>query len=494
MHNGHPPEEGRRPLRGDIGRAGLAEPIFTMTIDGLPVAGSEKLPVINPSTGRVFVEVPDCTREELDRAVAAARAAWPAWKALSHDSRKDALLAIADVLERYGDEIAGLIVQEQGKPFAAAQGEIRSGLRWSRGTAALDLPVRVAEDTPERRVEVHRVPIGVVGAITPWNFPIVQACWKLLPALLTGNTVVLKPSPFTPVATLRLGELLRGVLPPGVLNIISGGDRLGPWMTEHPGIDKISFTGSTATGRLVMRSAAATLKRLTLELGGNDAAIVLADADIGKAVEGLAWGAMRNAGQICSATKRIYVHDSIYDRFAEAFAARVASIHFDRPDSGDAEVGPVQNAAQFARVNGIVADSRAAGHAFLLDTPDTAGAGGYLIRPAIIDNPPEDARVVVEEQFGPVIPLMRFSDSDEAVRRANATPYGLGVSIWSRDLDRARALGRAIECGTVWINETQYVSPDFPFGGHKQSGLGVENGIEGLLAYTQTQTLVLRRA
>lgn len=471
----------------------MSAPIFTMTIDGQSVPGAEKMAVVNPSTGDTFVEVPDCTHEELDQAVAAARKAYPAWRALSHQQRQDALRAIATVLETHGDEIAALIVREQGKPFPAAQGEIRSGLRWSRGTAAMELPIRVAEDTPERRVEVHRVPIGVVGAITPWNFPIVQACWKILPALLAGNTVVLKPSPFTPVATLRLGELLQRVLPPGVLNVVSGSDRLGPWMTEHPQIDKISFTGSTATGRLVMRSASATLKRLTLELGGNDAAIVLADADLDKAVEGLAWGAMRNAGQICSATKRIYVHDSIYEQFAKMFSDRVAAVRFDLPEVGDAEVGPVQNAAQFARVRGILADSRNAGHSFLLDHAEEPQSPGFLIRPAIVDNPPDDSRIVVEEQFGPVVPLLRFSDVDEVIARANASQYGLGVSIWSADLDRARELGMAIECGTVWVNETQYVSPDFPFGGHKQSGLGAENGLEGLLAYTETQTLVLKR-
>jgi aldehyde dehydrogenase (NAD+) len=464
-----------------------------MTIDGKGVEGSEKLSVINPATGKSFIEVPDCTREELDRAVAAARSAFPAWKALSYSARRDALLAIAAVLEEHGDEIAELIVQEQGKPFSAAQGEIRSGLRWSRGTAALELPVRIAEDSAERRVEVHRVPIGVVGAIAPWNFPIVQACWKILPALLAGNTVVLKPSPFTPVATLRLGELLQGVLPAGVLNVVSGGDRLGPWMTEHPDIDKISFTGSTATGKLVMRSAAGTLKRLTLELGGNDAAIVMEDADITKAVEGLAWGAMRNAGQICSATKRIYVHDSVYDHFARAFAVRVAGVRFDRADVAGAEVGPVQNRTQFERVSAIIEDSRAEGHGFLLGEAEASSDAGYLIKPAIIDCPPDDSRIVVEEQFGPVVPLLRFTDLDDVLKRVNATQYGLGVSIWSADLAKARELSLAIDCGTAWINETQYVSPDFPFGGHKQSGLGVENGIEGLLAYTQTQTLVLRR-
>lgn len=464
-----------------------------MTIDGKGVEGSEKLSVINPATGKSFIEVPDCTREELDRAVAAARRAFPEWKALSYDARREALLAIAAVLEEHGDEIAELIVQEQGKPFSAAQGEIRSGLRWSRGTAALELPVRIAEDSAERRVEVHRVPIGVVGAIAPWNFPIVQACWKILPALLAGNTVVLKPSPFTPVATLRLGELLQGVLPAGVLNVVSGGDRLGPWMTEHPDIDKISFTGSTATGKLVMRSAAGTLKRLTLELGGNDAAIVMEDADITKAVEGLAWGAMRNAGQICSATKRIYVHDSVYDHFARAFADRVAGVRFDRADVAGAEVGPVQNRTQFERVSAIIEDSRAEGHGFLLGEAEAGSDAGYLIKPAIIDCPPDDSRIVVEEQFGPVVPLLRFTELDDVLKRVNATQYGLGVSIWSADLAKARELSLAIDCGTAWINETQYVSPDFPFGGHKQSGLGVENGIEGLLAYTQTQTLVLRR-
>ena len=468
------------------------ETSFSMTIGGRRVPGAERFGIINPATAAVFAQAPDCTRDELDEAVAAARGAFPAWAATPIAERQALILRIRDVMVENREEIARLIVAEQGKSHAGGLGETASLVRWSEAAARMSLDPIVVEDTAEVRIVAHRAPLGVVGAITPWNYPIVQAFWKILPGLLAGNTIVLKPSPLTPLSTLRAGELLNAILPPGVLNVISGTDRLGPWLSEHPGIDKISFTGSTATGRRVMASASATLKRLTLELGGNDPAIVLPDADVNTIVEPLFMGAFRNAGQICAATKRIYVHDSLYEAFRDAFAARVARAVVGSGDQPGVEIGPVQNRAQYERVLDLIADCRANGHRIVTGGEALDGPG-YFISPAVVDNPPDTARIVVEEQFGPVVPLLRYSDVDDAVRRANDTDYGLGGSVWSVDPARAAEVGARLDCGTVWVNTTQQLSPDAPFGGHKQSGIGVENGLAGLHAYTQFQTHVIRK-
>jgi aldehyde dehydrogenase (NAD+) len=305
--------------------------------------------------------------------------------------------------------------------------------------------------------------------------------------------VVLKPSPFTPLATLKIGELSREILPPGVLNVISGGDDLGPWMTSHPGIDKISFTGSSRTGRKVMESAAGSLKRLTLELGGNDAAIVLPDVDVEKVAEQLFWAAFRNTGQICIATKRMYVHKDVYEPLRDALVAYAATVKVGDGAEQGTQLGPIQNKRQYERVLDLIRDSRDQGYKFLIGG-ETSTAPGYFVPVTIIDNPPEDSRIVQEEQFGPVLPLLKFDSLDEAVSRANASDYGLGGSVWSSDPDKALAVGAQLQTGTVWINETQYLTPLAAFGGHGQSGLGVEGGLEGLLEYTNPQTIVVRKA
>jgi acyl-CoA reductase-like NAD-dependent aldehyde dehydrogenase len=316
---------------------------------------------------------------------------------------------------------------------------------------------------------------------------------KFAPALMAGNTVVLKPSPFTPLTTLKIGELFRDIIPPGVLNVISGSDRLGPWLTEQPGIDKISFTGSTQTGRKVMQSASAELKRITLELGGNDAAIVLADVDVEKVAERLFWAAFRNAGQVCVATKRMYVHEDIYDALADALVAYARAIKVSDGTHSGAQIGPINNRAQYERVLDLIADSKKRGHKFLLGG-DVADGPGYFVPITLIDNPPDDSRVVQEEQFGPVLPLLKFRDIDDVVKRANASSYGLGASVWSGSYESALKVGERLEAGVVWINEAHVVHPLASFGGHKQSGIGSEGGVEGLLAYTLTKTFVVRKA
>lgn len=464
---------------------------FSMTIDGQPVAGDATFDVINPATETVIASAPDASREQLDAAVAAARRAFPGWAATSIDERRALIDRLGDALLANIDAFKRLLTAEQGKPHADAEGEVGGAGMWLKGASTLQLPVTINEDSPERHSETRHVPLGVVGAIAPWNFPMVLAMFKVGRALLAGNTMVLKPSPFTPLTTLKFGELAATILPPGVLNVVTGGDRLGPWFTEHPGIDKVSFTGSTATGRRVMQSASATLKRLTLELGGNDPAIVMADADVGQIAERLFWAAFTNNGQICIATKRMYVHEDVYEPLKEALVAYARTVTVGDGSAQGVRLGPVNNRQQYERVLDLIRDAKDRGYSFLLGG-ETADTPGFFVPVTILDNPPEDSRIVQEEQFGPVLPLLKFSDIDDVIERANASEYGLGASVWGRDEDSAFAVAERIASGTVWVNETQHLTPFAAFGGMKQSGLGVEGGAEGLLEYTSTQTIVRR--
>jgi len=465
---------------------------YTMTIGGQAVSGATSFEVLNPATGQVIGSAPDCTPAQLDAAVAAARKAFPAWSATPIEKRREALLGIAEVLGGNVEELKRLLTSEQGKPHEGAMGDVLGGAYWCQATSTLEIPEKVVEESAERHGITRHVPIGVVGAIAPWNFPIILAMFKVAPALLAGNTVVLKPSPFTPLTTLRMGELMRGVLPDGVLNIVTGGDSLGPWMTSHPGIDKISFTGSSATGRKVMASASETLKRVTLELGGNDAAIVLPDVDVAEVAEKLFWAAFGNSGQICIATKRMYVHKDIYEPLKTAIVDYAKTVKMGDGAEQGTQLGPINNKLQYERVLDLIADSKAKGYKFLMGG-DVSPAPGYFVPITIIDNPPENSRIVQEEQFGPVLPLLSFDTLEEAIDRANASPYGLGASIWTADEAKALDISSRIAAGTVWINETQHLSPLGAFGGHKQSGLGSEGALEGLLEYTNTQTVYVKK-
>ncbi len=323
---------------------------FTMTIDGVGVPGRAFLEVRNPATGAVFAQAPDADTEELEAAVDAAARAFPGWRDTPITTRKAALVRAAEAIEAHCEELTQLFVAEQGRPILGARMEILGAAMWLKATAMLDLPVDLTEDSATRRIEVHHVPLGVVCGIVPWNFPVLLAIWKIGPALLAGNTMVLKPSPFTPLCTLRIGELLRGVFPPGVLNVISGGDALGPLMTAHPGFAKISFTGSTATGRRVMESAAKDLKRITLELGGNDAAIVLPDVDVDAVAEQIFEGAFHNTAQVCVATKRLYIHADIYDAMRDRLHTLAQSLPVGDGSQQGNRYGPVQNEPQYRRV------------------------------------------------------------------------------------------------------------------------------------------------
>ncbi len=465
---------------------------YKMLIDGKLVAASDDIEVINPALGTSFATCPRATKDDLELAVSAATRAFRTWKNVPLDERRIALKKAAAAIMENADAFASLFTKEQGRPTALAKEEVMGAAYWLSSTADLELPVDVTEDTDQRRIEVHHVPLGVVCAIVPWNFPMLLASWKIAPALLTGNTIVLKPSPYTPLCTLKLGELLQEVFPPGVINIISGGDELGPWMTAHKGFSKISFTGSTATGKRVMESAAHDLKKVTLELGGNDAAIVLPDVDVDKVAEQLFAGAFSNTAQICVATKRLYVHEDIYDAVRDrmheiAKSARVG----DGSDQGNT-YGPVQNKAQYERVLDLLEDARKNGLQLLYgsDVPEQ----GYFIPLTIVDNPPEQSRVVQEEAFGPILPMMKFSDLDEVIDRANDTDYGLAGAVWSADLEKAKQVAASMETGTVWINQNLQSTPFTPITGHKQSGVGSENGVYGLREFTQAKAIYIPKS
>ncbi|WP_226015819.1 aldehyde dehydrogenase family protein [Novosphingobium sp. FKTRR1] len=465
---------------------------YRMLIGGELVAGSATFDVLNPATEEVIAQAPDATPADLDAAVAAARDAFPGWAATPIADRKAKLVALANAVWGNADAFARLLTSEQGKPHSEATGEVMGAGYWLQANTTLDLPETVNEDSDDRISITRHVPLGVVGAIAPWNFPMILAMFKVAPALLAGNTMVLKPSPFTPLTTLRFAELAKDILPAGVLNVVTGGDALGPWMTAHPGFDKISFTGSTQTGRRVMASAAPTLKRVTLELGGNDPAIVLPDVNVEKIAEQLFWAAFTNNGQICIATKRMYIHKDIYEPLRDAIVAYARTVKVGDGAEQGTQIGPINNKPQYERVLGLIEDAREKGYKFLLGG-EKADVPGYFVPITILDNPPEDSRIVQEEQFGPVLPLIKFDDLDDVITKANATDYGLGASIWSADEDRAYDLAQRIQSGTVWVNETQHLSPLAAFGGVKQSGVGVEGGLEGLLEYTNAQTLVRKK-
>lgn len=446
--------------------------------------------VLNPATAKAVGHAPNNTLADLDAAVARAQTAFQTWSQTSDADLQSYCTKVAEAIGTHAEELAQLVTKEQGKPLngLGSRWEIGGAQAWAGYTASLSLPMKTLQDTSEGRVELHRKPLGVVGSITPWNFPVMIAVWHILPALRTGNTVVIKPSPFTPLATIRLVEIMQSVLPANVVQVVTGDDKdinLGAAMSAHEGIRKIVFTGSCATGRRVMQTAADTLKRLTLELGGNDAGIVLPDADPAAIAEGLFWGAFINNGQTCAAMKRLYVHDAIYDAVCEHLVAFAKTIPVgDGQDEGSI-LGPIQNQMQFDKVSRLVEAAKAKGRVLL---GGQAGEGLFF-PPTIIADLDASDPLVSQEQFGPALPVIRYTDIDEAISAANASENGLGGSIWTSDIAKGRALANRLECGSVWINKHGAIQPNAPFGGVKQSGLGVEFSEEGLAEYTDIQVV-----
>lgn len=425
--------------------------------------------------------------QQLDAAVNAANDAFTAWSALSWDERSQYLLRGAVVIEQNIDSLAYWETREGGLPIEFAKAEIGAFSLACRYFAGLRLPEEIVEDSATRRVRVIRRPLGVVAAITPWNFPFDVLSLKLPAALIAGNTMVVKPAGTTPLATLQLGRLLATVLPPGVVNVISDANDLGEALTQHPGVRKISFTGSTATGQCVMKNAADSLKRVTLELGGNDPAIVLDDANAREIAPDLAFWAFFHAGQVCVGLKRLYVPAALYDELCDELAAIARAIKVGNGMEAGVQMGPLQNRKQYERAKLFLSDAECDGT--IIAGGNIIEGPGFFVQPTVVRDIEDGSPLVDEEQFAPILPVVKYRDLDELIRQINQSPYGLGASVWSRDLARATAVAERLNCGTVWINKHCDVAPHIPFAGAKSSGVGVEFGEAGLLEFTQLQVI-----
>ncbi|MDR7188471.1 acyl-CoA reductase-like NAD-dependent aldehyde dehydrogenase [Microbacterium sp. BE35] len=458
--------------------------VATSILDAITVSETEGRAIPDAATRETIGYAPVHTVADLDAAVAAARQAQPAWDALGHEERSRILNAIADDLEANAEELAQLLSREQGKPLDGpnARFEVGACVVWTRTAADTPLEPEVVFEAGESRAEVHYDALGVVGAIGPWNWPMMISVWQIAPSLRMGNTVVVKPSEFTPLSVLALAEVYNRHLPDGVLTVVSGDREVGAAIAGHPGIDKIMFTGSTATGRRIVESSAGNLARLTLELGGNDAGIVLAGTEPAAIAEDLFWGCFINTGQTCAALKRLYVHDSVYDEVVDTLAGMALASPMGRGlDEGNV-LGPLQNEKQFDIVRGLVDDARERGARVVVGGEAAPELGPLFYRATVVADIEDGARLVDEEQFGPAIPVIRYSDVDDAIRRANASTQGLGASVWSADVDAAVEVAKRLQAGTVWINQHGALNPMVPFGGTKASGYGQEFGVAGLKA------------
>jgi acyl-CoA reductase-like NAD-dependent aldehyde dehydrogenase len=461
---------------------------YGLIINGEKVSTAETFPVVNPATEEVLAQCPAASREQLNAAVAAARAAFESWSQTADEERAAVCGKIAEVINGNAEELAGILTREQGKPLGGSMFELGGSGAWAGYTGSLSLPDKVLQDDEKGKIVQTRKPVGVVGSITPWNFPVMIAIWHIVPAIRSGNTVVLKPSPYTPLSTLRMAELLQDVLPPGVLNCVTGEDQLGQWMTEHPDINKIMFTGSTATGKKVMSSSADGLKRITLELGGNDAGVVLDDVDPAAVAKGIIHGAFLNNGQTCAALKRLYVHESVHDELCDLLVEEAGKARMGNGLDDGVNQGPIQNKMQFDKVVGLLEDAKANGGRVLCGG-DVPQQPGYFVPQTLVADVSDGIALVDQEQFGPVLPIIKYSDLDDAIRRANASEQGLGGSVWSGDPERGSRVAAQLECGTAWVNQHGPIAPNVPFGGVKCSGIGVEFGEEGLQEYTTIQVV-----
>jgi acyl-CoA reductase-like NAD-dependent aldehyde dehydrogenase len=466
---------------------------YGLIINGKKIATSESFGVINPATEEIVGQCPVATKEQLDDAVNAATEAFKSWSKVSDEDRAAACGKIAEAIGSHAEELATLLTQEQGKPLGGAKFEIGGCGAWAGYTGGLSLPDKVIQDDDKARIVQTRKPVGVVGSITPWNFPLLIGIWHVVPAIRTGNTVVIKPSPSTPLSTLRMVEIINEVLPPGVLNCVAGTDELGQWMTSHPNIQKIIFTGSIPTGKKVMGSSADSLKRLTLELGGNDAGVVLDDADPAKIAPGIIGGAFMNNGQVCAALKRLYVPESLYDELCEQLVEAAKGVKMGNGMDEGVEQGPLANKMQYDKVLGLLEDAKANGGRVLCggEAPD---GPGYFLPYTLVADVTDGMRIVNEEQFGPLLPIIKYTDLDDAISKANGLEVGLGGSVWSSDAERASAVAAQLECGTAWVNQHGGIAPNVPFGGVKCSGIGVEFAEEGLAEYTTIQIVNVNKS
>jgi acyl-CoA reductase-like NAD-dependent aldehyde dehydrogenase len=467
---------------------------LTHTIDGRGERSETSFEVVNPATATAFAQCPDASPEQLDLAVASARRAFGEWSRHAFAERRRYLHKLAARVRDYADELATVITREQGKPLSNAQREVAGTANTLEAMANIRIKDQVLRNDGKNLISLHFRPLGVVGAITPWNVPLGLAAHKITQALLAGNTMVLKPSPYTPVATLLLGEMSRDILPPGVLNVLAGGNDLGQRLVERPGIDRISFTGSVATGKRVMSSASGTLKRVTLELGGNDPAIVLDDADLAAVTPRIFGAAFANCGQICMAIKRLYVPEHRYEQVCNSLAGMAKSFRVGEGFEPEVQMGPLQNKMQYDKVLDVLEDTKRQPGVRILAGGHTLNLPGYFLAPTIVADIGDDTRLVREEQFGPILPVLKYKELDDAVARANDTRMGLCASVWTRDVEKGAAVAARLEAGTVWVNHHLGSEPDIPFGGFKESGLGREHGIMGVQSYMEPQVINLPAA
>lgn len=463
----------------------------TTILEAVSADEADGRPIPDAATRETIAHAPVHTVDDLDAAIAAARAAQPAWAALGHGERSRILNSIADEIEANAEELAVLLSREQGKPLDGpnARFEVGACAAWTRNAADTPLEPEVVFEDGTARAELHYEALGVVGAIGPWNWPMMISVWQIAPSLRMGNTVVVKPSEYTPLSVLALVEVFNRHLPEGVLTAISGDREVGAAIAAHPGLDKIMFTGSTATGRKIVESSAHNLARLTLELGGNDAGIVLPGTDVAAIAENLFWGCFINSGQTCASLKRLYVHESVHDEVIEALAGMARTMPMGRGlDEGNV-LGPLQNEKQFDIVSRLVDDARARGARVVAGGEPAPELGPLFYRATVVTDIDDGSPLVDEEQFGPVIPVVKYSDVEDAIARANASEQGLGASVWSSDPDEAVAVARRIQAGTVWINQHGALNPNIPFGGTKASGYGHEFGIHGLKAVSAPKVI-----
>jgi acyl-CoA reductase-like NAD-dependent aldehyde dehydrogenase len=456
--------------------------IFKLLVDGELVDGADRIDVINPADESVIASSPVADPALLHRAVEAARRAQPAWAATPLAQRAECLQRLGAAVAEQEAELSRLITLEVGRPLALAHFEVQLVQKSCTFYAGQTLDVEILHEDDTVRVEQHRVPLGVVAAILPWNAPLYLAINKLAPALLAGNTLVLKLAPSSPLATLKLGELLCGIFPAGVVNIIADRNELGAELVNHPAVSKVAFTGSTATGQKILAAAATHLKKVTLELSGNDAAILLPDVDVMAIAPAIIFGAFFNSGQICAVIKRLYVHELIYEQVCAALAATLAPALTGNGLDPQVQFGPLQNAAQFGKVKEFLEEARHTGK--IICGGDIPAGKGYFITPTLVRDISDGSRLVDEEPFGPILPIIRYRDIDDAVARANASPFGLGASVWSADAGLAQQVATRLEAGTVWVNQHCAIDPSIPFPTSKKSGMGVEAGRAGLLEYT----------
>jgi acyl-CoA reductase-like NAD-dependent aldehyde dehydrogenase len=479
---------------------------FSNFVAGAPRSSKQKYHGIDPTTKQPNWDVPVATAEDIEDAVAAANKAYAEWKNTTWEYRTERIARFKDAMEAYQEEMIELLLKETGKPrqFGAAEVKGVSGfIEWHMN---LKEPKGEEYDLEDRKIVNKFVPLGVAAAICPWNFPLLLSLGKVLPAVQMGNAIIVKPSPFTPYTALKMVEIANQVFPPGLVQALGGDDKLGPALVEHPDIHKISFTGSTVTGKKVMAAAAKTVKRVTLEMGGNDPAIVLPDADIAKVAPMVAMvcllraqnltetdlmlqGAFFNTSQVCIASKRIYVHSSMYDDFLTALVNVSKSLKVGNSNEEGVMLGPVQNSMQYEKVKTFFKDTKDHGYKFALGSGDVAETNGYFIQPTIIDNPPEDSLIVQEEPFGPIVPVQKYDDIEDAIKRANNSKVGLGATVFGTDPQKLQEVADKLEAGSVWVNSFPAAGPQAQFGGVKESGIGTEFGTLGILAYANVKAI-----